>query len=288
MIKISLVFISVISLIHSNLFAGTGFKLEKIWESDSVFMSPECVVYDSVRGTLYVSNINDKKHPKGYDDTVFNECISKVDLDGNIIDLKWVENIHRPAGIAIFNDMLYVVERSSLLKVDIGKEKIEKRFPIPDPGMPNDIVIDKNGDIYISDSQKSKIYRFRNDTVELWLNDSLFKGTNGLLIDGNYLLIGNRGDNNIISVSLSDKSVKVLAKGISKGIDGIKKIGGYYLISWLTKIKIVNTNGYNQTLQNTKTKGDWRADFEFIKDKNILVVPTLRSNKVIAYKLIEK
>ena len=58
-----------------------------------------------------------------------------------------------------------------------------------------------------------------------------------------------------------------------------------YIVSGWYNILIVNENGISHTLLNTNEEKDWNADFEFIEDKNIIIVPTLLSNKLIAYKV---
>ena len=59
--KKTLIIIIVIPLVIQSLsFTGTEIIITKLWETDSVFMTPESVVYDSIRNCLYVSNFNDK------------------------------------------------------------------------------------------------------------------------------------------------------------------------------------------------------------------------------------
>jgi len=257
----------------------------KLWELDSVLMTPESVVFDSLRNCLYVSNFNDKGGFRKKTDTIFDECITKVDLEGNVTELKWVDNLIGPSGITIFKDTLYVIERGYLTKINIEKQSITKRIPITGVGFLNDIVIDKNGDIYISDSGEGAIYKIVGDNSRLWLKDTILQNSNGLYIDNDKLIIGNQGNVNLIAILITDKTTKVLASSISKGIDGIKKYRQNYIVSWQYDIFMVDERGTSQVILNTSEGDNWNADFELIESKNIIIVPTLLSNKLIAYKI---
>lgn len=266
-------------------FTPTNIRLSKLWELDSLLMTPESVVYDSLRNCLYVSNFNDKGGFRNMEDTISDECISKVDLEGNLTELRWMDHLLGPTGIKIFNDKLYVVERGFLTKVDIDKQSIIERVPVSGSGLLNDIAINKNGDIYISDTRNSAIYKIRNNTSELWLKDTLLLNTNGLYIDGDNLIVGNQGSANLISVSLADKAIRVVASNISKGIDGIEKYKQNFIVSWQYNIFKIDEKGNAQVILNTEEDKNWNADFKLIESKNIVIVPTLLSNKLTAYKI---
>jgi hypothetical protein len=272
-------------VIHSLSFTGPDITLSKLWESDSILMTPESVVFDSLRNCLYVSNFNDKGGFREKTDTIFDECISKVDLEGNIIELRWIDNLIGPTGIAIYKDTLYVVERGYLTKIDIVKKAVIDRLKIEDTGFLNDIAIDRNGEIYISDSRDKKIFKIKDNQYEIWLSDSILEMANGLYIDNNKLIIGNQSNANLFYVSIPDKIIKVIASNISKGIDGIKKYRQNYIVSWRYNMFMVNEQGISQIILNTQEGNNWNADFELIKSENIVVVPTLLSNRIIAYKI---
>jgi hypothetical protein len=272
-------------LIQSLSFSQTNIRLSKLWEVDSVLMTPESVVFDSLRNCLYVSNFNDKGGFRNNTDTIFDECISRVDLQGNVTELRWVDNLIGPTGITIFKDTLYVVERGCLTKINIEKRSIIKRIPITGVGFLNDIVIDNNGDIYISNSGEGAIYKVAGNKSRLWLKDTILQNCNGLYIDSGKLIIGNQGNVNLIAILMADKSTNVLGTDISKGIDGIKKYRQYYIVSWQYDIFMVDERGNSQVILNTSAGSNWNADFELIESKDIIIVPTLLSNKLVAYKI---
>ena len=65
-------------------FAHADPVLTKLWESKADFKLPESVVFDKENNILYVSNMQDDPFSKDG-----NGFISKVDLDGKIVKLKW-------------------------------------------------------------------------------------------------------------------------------------------------------------------------------------------------------
>ena len=88
------------------MFSVVSAQPDKLWETDTIFMAPESVAYDSVREVLYVSNYT--KSIK--DGMMYNvHYISKVNLDGTPIQIDWIGNITTPTGICVFADKLYIV-----------------------------------------------------------------------------------------------------------------------------------------------------------------------------------
>ncbi len=265
-------------------YTDTYCQVTKEWETESVFLAPESIVFDSIRNCLYVSNFNDERGFLKKADTLRNECISKLDMDGNVQEFRWIDFLHNPTGITIFNDKLYIVVREGLIIMDIETQEIEKRIPVIGASFLNDIAVDKDGTIYISDTFKPCIHRIKNEKCEVWYSDSLMNSSNGLIIDNNNLLVGNRGAENLLSISLTDKTTKIISNEISDNIDGIKKCNNGYLLSWKSALYIFE-QGNKKLLYELDDKNDFLADFEFIKERKLIIIPQLMSNKVIALKL---
>ncbi len=259
-------------------------QVNKEWETNSVFLAPESIVFDSIRNCLYVSNFNDKSGFLKKADTLRNECISKLDLNGNVQEFRWIDGMHNPTGITIFEDILYIVEREGVVIVNIEKQKVEKRIPVTGACFLNDIAVDKDGTIYISDTFKPCIHRIINGKSEVWYSDSLMNSSNGLLIDNNHLLVGNRGAENLLSISLADITTKIIANNLSDNIDGIKKLNNNYLLSWKSELFILK-QGSKKLLFELDNQNDFLADFEFIRERNLIIIPQLMSNKIIALRL---
>ena len=275
--------------IQSQLFSQTKISLTKLWELDKGLSTPESVAYDSLQNCLYISNFNDKTGFRNKQDTLFDEYISKVDLEGNLIEEKWVDSLLGPTGIMIHNDLLYVVERGYLSKIAINKQMVIERLPIPGTTFLNDIVIDKNGDVFLSDSKKEgTVWKVTQKKYEIWFSDSIIQNCNGLFLDHDKIIVGTRGQANLVSISTSDKTIKAITSKIADGIDGLKKYGENFIVSWQYKIEVVGQSGKSVLLEDTSEEKDWNADIELIENKNMIIVPTLLTNKLVAYKIIRE
>jgi sugar lactone lactonase YvrE len=273
-----------ILIIASLVFTTLEAQVTKLWETDALFSAPESVVFDAKRNCLYVNNFNDQGGFIKKADTLRNEFISKLDLQGNILDMKWIDNLHNPTGITIYNDNLYIAEREGVTIVNIETRKVEQRIPIDDAVFLNDIIVDSDGTIYVSDTFKPCVHRIKNGKSEVWYTDSLINSCNGLLIENNHLLVGNRGAENLLSISLDDKTTEVISNNLSDNIDGIQKCKDGYLLSWNAEFYSF-IEGEKKLLYELDNKKDFFADFEYIEEQNLIIAPLLISNKVIALKM---
>lgn len=259
-------------------------EITKHWETRSQFSAPESTLYDTARNAIYVSNYNDQGGFKRSDQGISNEFISKLNKDGSIQALKWINNLHNPTGMAIYKDALYIVIRDGVAIANLDSGVIERRIDITDNQFLNDIAIDEKGDIYISDSGLSRIYKIKDDITEIWLEGGLINSPNGLYIDGSNLIVGNKGEGNLLSVSLLDQSQTILGKDISGKIDGIQKYKEGYLVSWASKLHYI-VDGNKTLVYRLKNKKDFFADFELIENENLMIVPMLVSGKVAGLKI---
>jgi hypothetical protein len=122
-----------------------------------------------------------------------------------------------------------------------------------------------------------------------WLTEGI-NGPNGLLFDGNRLLLASMGSNDFSTIDLSTKTVTMVTDSINHA-DGIAYTGiaGYYLVSeWGGQIYMINPDYSKVSLLNTMKDEINSADIDFIPGQNLLLVPTFFKNSIVAYKLIEK
>ena len=188
--------------------------LRFITETPSVFKTPESVKFDRIKGILYVANINGKPSEKDG-----NGFISKLNINGEILDLKWITELNAPKGMGIFDDKLYVTDIDKLVEISISEGKIIQRFLAKDAEFLNDIDIDKNGNVYVSDMATGKIWMLKNNTFEIWLQSEELIHPNGLFVKDENLLIGTK--TKILSVNLKSKKINSLIKNTGS-IDGLE------------------------------------------------------------------
>jgi len=60
--------------------------------------------------------------------------------------------------------------QSEILKIDIKTKKVLQRYPLQGNHVLGDLVIAKNGDVYISDSGEATIFKITNDKMSVWLD----------------------------------------------------------------------------------------------------------------------
>ena len=258
------------------------FKIVEVWRTGSDLMTPESVIYDKQRDVFYVSNLNQEPRKKDQ-----NGFISRMDKDGNILDLRWIEGLSSPKGMAIVGDILYAADVDEIVAMDINKGEIVRKIFIEGAKMINDISADDNGNLYVSDTDAAKIYLFSDNAITDWLAEGL-NGPNGLLFDVDRLLVASQGSQDFASVDIETKHRLVLTEGVNRG-DGIAFTGipGYYLLSdWVGEIFIINPDNSRSSLINTKEQSN-TADIEYLPGENLLLVPTFNGNCVVAYRLEE-
>lgn len=263
---------------HSQNLILQSDKLVKKWETPATLLTPESVCYDPTAGILYVSNINGKSLEKDE-----NGFISKLSLDGKITELRWVSGLNAPKGMGIFKGKLFVTDIDRVARIDLASGTIEKFFDFPGSQYLNDIAVDKNGAVYISDMMASRIYRITGDSSETWLDDPMLTSPNGLFVDNDKLMIGCQ---KILSADLKDKKLQLWLDKTG-GIDGLEAVGdGRYLFSdWTGNVYLVDKNKKIEKILDTTPSKINAADIKYIPEKKLLLIPTFGDNRVMAYEL---
>ena len=263
----------------SGVFEAEG--VSQAWKIKKELRMPESALYDKKRNIIYVSNFDRFSAPG-------QQFISKVTVDGKIEQLKWSEGLVLPTGMAIFKDKLFVVERRNVAEIDLETGEILNRHPLPQPMFPNDIAIDKNGMMYVSDSQKGAIYKFKDGKFEEWLLEKELAGINGLCVHKDKLIVGVTSDHSLKSVDLNSKAISTIVRFGEGIMDGIKvdQHGNYLISHYEGRIYRVTPDGQFTNLLYIQAKRC--ADFDYIAEKGLLIIPTLEANELFAYKYEKK
>ncbi len=244
--------------------------------------TPESVFYCPKGNFLFVSNINGKPLDKDG-----NGFISKIDKNGNIIDLKWVQGLNAPKGMGVHDGKLYVSDIDWLMIINIDSAKIIDSIPVKGAKFLNDIAIDKSGNVYITDTYNNLLYKYNGDTVNVFATG--LKEANGLFLYNDSLLYVGCGDR-LAMVNLNDGIVKTVMNVKSKMIDGLKLVDPkemeFITSDWYGKIYMLEPeeNEMEQLLDfpdSTKNA----ADLEYIPSEHLVFVPTFFNNSVEIYKL---
>lgn len=295
--------INEVFLVVSDSFGGWGFMakadetleapradsslLIKAWETPRVFRVPESVIYDEQRNLLYVSSFD--KVDTSRLETGF---ISRLGIDGEIKDLHWIQGLDGPCGMALDGDKLYVVEsmRGNLIEIDVNSGSIVARYSVSGHQFLNDVVVD-NGRVLISDTSRvpnaDDIYAFTPGRYDVFKTGLDLHRTNGLFIHDGFVIAGSAGDQLLKRVNLAHGCTTPIVSVGGGTLDGIRIDGNEnYLVShWEGKMFQISPVGDITQILDTSSDGLNCADFEFIKKKKLLVVPTFLGNRVTAYHL---
>lgn len=256
--------------------------VEKLWETGRAFAVPECVVHDAGRNALYVSNYD------GYHRGVMGkQFISKLSLDGKMVEAEWAGGVTNPTGMAVAGDRLYVVMRAAVGEIDIASRQIVKRHFMPGAAFPNDIAVDDAGTMYVTDSFKNCIYRIAGGACEEWLAGPAIARPNGILLDDGALVVGCNAECALKSIDLATKEIRTIARWPSGTIDGISAAGGGDMLVSHNEGRLyrVSRAGAVTKILDTSVLQTGAADFAYMPGSDMVVIPTFESNTVAAYRV---
>ncbi|SHH88587.1 hypothetical protein SAMN04488109_5825 [Chryseolinea serpens] len=250
------------------------------WKTDTLLRVPESVLFDAKNNVLYVACIDGK--PDGKDGV---GSIAKVSPAGKIISPAWVKGLDAPKGMGQFKNNLYVADISRVAIIDIGTGKITSFVEIPDSKFLNDITVDKQGNVYVSDTGTNKIHRIKDGKAEVYFESTELKGVNGLLAQGTDLYVVDFATGINYKLTADKKFTKYTTT--AEGADGVVPVGKdeYLVSSWNGEVDFVNAKGEVKKLLDTREQKWNAADIEFDAKTNTLYVPTFFANGVMAYTL---
>ncbi|MEQ8427901.1 MAG: SMP-30/gluconolactonase/LRE family protein [Gammaproteobacteria bacterium] len=265
-------------------------SLSLAWETEG-FGNPESVVFDEKRNHLYVSNVMGSPVEKDGKGT-----ISIVSMDGDIIEEAWIVGLHSPKGLALHEDTLYVADVDTLVEIDINTRLITNYYQAVDAEFLNDVTAGNNGVIYVTDMMKNRIYSLENGSLDIWLESADLETPNGILAESGRLIIGSWGNmtdgfateipGHLKEVDLNSKQISSLGDATPVGnLDGVESDGNgnYYVTDWMAgKLYLISPSGKATLLLEL---GQGTADIDVILGKNLLFVPMMNNNQLLAYRI---
>ena len=251
--------------------------VQKLWATDTILKVPESVLVDDKENCLWVSNIDgaaNGKDGKG--------SISKLSKTGTPINLDWITGLNAPKGMAKYKQELYVADLTELVVIDIKKGVIKNKIKVEGSVFLNDVTVNKNGAVFVSDSRTGKVHRYENNMVTIEVEN--LQGPNGLLSIDDQLLILDRGS--LLSVTPGGTISKIM-DGMDPSTDGIEKVApNQYIVScWNGIVYFVEAGSQKITLFDTRSEKINSADIGYDAKNKIIYVPTFLKNSVVAYQL---
>lgn len=209
----------------------------------------------------------------------------KINSRGEMLDKNWVTGLNAPKGMAQFKDKVYVADIDEVVVVDINTAKIIEKIPMPDAILLNDVAADARGTIYISDTFSGRVYRIKNQQVDIYI-EGLW-GPNGLWAEPDRLIVS--AANQIFAYNSAKEAVQ-LGSNFALDIDGITpfKCNGYLVSSWDGMIWFFSKTGEQTVLLDSVAQGINTADIMYSEKAKLLFVPNFLNNSVTAYRVKNK
>ena len=251
--------------------------VQKLWATDTILKIPESVLVDDKENCLWVSNIDGASNGKDAKGS-----ISKLSKTGTPINLDWVTGLNAPKGMAKYKQELYVADLTELIVIDIKKGVIKNKIKVEGSVFLNDVTVNKNGVVFVSDSRTGKVHRIENGIVSIEVEN--LQGPNGLLSIEDQLLILDRGS--LLSVTPGGAISKIM-DGMDPSTDGIERVApNQYIVScWNGIVYFVAAGAQKITLFDTRSEKINSADIGYDAKNKIIYVPTFLKNSVVAYQL---
>ncbi len=251
--------------------------VQKLWATDTILKVPESVLVDDKENCLWVSNIDGASNGKDGKGS-----ISKLSKTGTPINLDWVTGLNAPKGMAKYKQELYVADLTDLIVIDIKKGVIKNKIKVEGSVFLNDVTVNKNGVVFVSDSRTGKVHRYENNMVTIEVEN--LQGPNGLLSIDDQLLILDKGS--LLSLTPGGTISKIM-DGMDLSTDGIEKVApNQYIVScWNGIVYFVAAGAQKITLFDTRSEKINSADIGYDTKNKIIYVPTFLKNSVVAYQL---
>ncbi len=260
--------------------------LTEAWRTPG-FDRPESVSWDAKANAFYVSNLGTDPTTKDG-----NGFISRLKPDGSVEALKWVTGLNAPKSGEIVDGKLYVTDIDELVEIDIASAKVLRKYPAPGAKFLNDLAVAADGRIFIADTLTNSIYLFDKGTVSVWFTDPALIGPNGLTIVGADLVVALLGDMtaspmapaNVKKIDLASKKLSDFGTTDPIGnLDGIEPDGeGGVFVTANPQGRLFDVKPGKKAVEIGQLKPG-SADFEYVADKKLFVIPQMGESEVVAY-----
>jgi sugar lactone lactonase YvrE len=281
----------VLGLVFALIFFGpAAAEPTLVWETKGL-AQPESVVQDPATDVLYVSNINGAVMQKDG-----NGFIAKLKPDGTVIQREWVKGLNAPTGLALHDRTLYVADVDQIVEINAASGSVVKKYDARGAIFLNDVAVAPDGTVYASDTPMNTIWRLKDGNLEPWLANDELNGPNGLLVEGDKLIVASFGKMpsegqkqelaGLLAVNLEDQKIQKLGDGKPVGnLDGLEPFApGVYLVTdWAAGA--LYRNDAKGKVARLIDLNQGSADLTLLPDKKTTLIPMMLDNSLAAYRL---
>ena len=139
---------------------------------------------------------------------------------------------------------------------------------------------------FSNDADGHKVLQRVSDDWHVFWRDEEQQRPNGIWVESDRVLLAMNWSKQLIAIDRKTKEKTLLLDGIGAG-DGIEAIGngGYLITDFLGQVFYLSPEGKSHVLMDTRDKKH-TADLEYIKEKNMVVIPRHKNHTVAAYRLV--
>ncbi len=220
--------------------------------------------------------------------------ISKLDTAGKILNDKWVVGLNAPKGLRSHRGTLWVTDIDRLIAIDIAGGRIAHTVEVPDAKFLNDVAIDDEGAVYVSDMQTSRIHRYHGGELSVFAEGRDMENPNGLLVEKDKLIVAAWGldiqhdfstavPGRLYALDLKTRQRTDLTEPLGN-LDGLEADGrgGHIVTDWVSGDVYRIRKGEVKIIMKLP-KG--AADIAFLTDRDRLIIPRMLENQVTAFDL---
>jgi sugar lactone lactonase YvrE len=281
---------ALVALVAAGAVAADG-GVTEAWVLEGL-STPESAVHDAARGVFYVSNIAGEPleaNGAGH--------LSRVSLDGAMLEAEWVTGLNAPKGLALDGDTLYVTDLDRLVAIDVESGEIGGTWPLEGARFLNDVTVAGDGRVFASDMVRHAIYVLEGDAVSVWLEDEALQHPNGLKVDAGRLIVAPWGidmqedfttltGGHLLAIDLETREIAPLGAGTPVGnLDGIEPdgSGNWPVTDWIAGgLLRIDPDGGAETLVDLPMGS---ADIGFVPEDRLVIVPMMLDDRLVAYRL---
>ncbi len=256
------------------------------------FSSPESVIVKNK--DVYVSNVGKELKPTAKDGDGF---ISKLDTNGKIKELHFIDGLNAPKGMGIIGSTLFVADVDTVKGFDIKTKKEVFSLSFDNVTFLNDITIKDNQSLFVSATDVGAIYEvnIKNKSYKKVID---FTTANGLFYKDGILYAAELGsspktmfDGKGKFYQINLKNNKLTQLGSFEGVlDGVQKVGNkVYVSDWVNFEKSGIIRVYDiKTKKESVLKVEpfmGAADLWIDEKSNKLYLPQMIGNKLTIIEL---
>lgn len=250
--------------------------LERLWLAEG-FSAPEGVAM-APDGAYFISNVGGEEiDGDGY--------VSRLGADGKVLVERFIDGIDGPKGMAVHHGYLYVADNMRVRVFDATSGAPGAAIDIPGAKFLNDATV-WQGDVFVSDSGTGRIWRLSDGGPVLWREGDDLAGVNGLLGDGDRLLISTMSSGSLIEAT-ANGGWRTIASGMIDadgiGIVPVSAGSGYLVSSWPGDIHYISPAGEAAKILDTRAENILQNDLTIFSD--VVIVPNWEPGTVTAFRV---